>query len=195
MPINYDESVETLLAPLESFVVANPRTLAGEVIPEHVNASFATPGGSFPEATCRSYRHAALGLRMLIGTRVSTSYALMIRVLGRREEQAPNSGATIQFGLGSFSTSKSRIPSLFHRGIVQVVRNGHPGPVPRQELLQTILTNWNEEAGWYRLRDFKRAIGTTSGLATLLDRLFLYGYLVEQAKRHLRGQQALDRLL
>ena len=90
MPINYIDSVEKLLAPLEAFVVANPRTLAGEVIPEHVNASFATPGGNFPVATCRSYRHAASGLRMLIGTRVSTKYALMIRVLGRREEQAPN---------------------------------------------------------------------------------------------------------
>jgi hypothetical protein len=108
--------------------------------------------------------------------------------------ETAGTGATIQFnGNESMVACGTRVVALCHHGLITVRHR-----ISRAQLVETIikkapdavqqLGGLDSEEGW------PLQLGTTADFPELIDRIFVYAYSVEQAKRSLRGENPLPRL-
>lgn len=169
-------------------------TRAGEVQLPIREMLFGYRGGSHGFTPCWIYRRTGVDIEMMFGFYNNfTPDDLICKVLAINEEFHDGSGASLQFN-GDVSTADEHgsvalshsgrvtIGSAIGRGnLVEAIRAAAPDAVDA-------LGGLDGEHGW-PLR-----LGTTSDVSSLLDRLFLYVYAVEQAKRWIREDPPLPSL-
>lgn len=166
-------------------------TVRGEVQRNRRLIRFGFPGGRHEEAECWEYRCSDEPLRMFFGFYENfTKYDLICRVVSVDEEIRPGSGATLQFN--SDETVSGVPPVLHHHGRITV-----RSAITRArlcELFHELAPTAALEFGIAATTRWPVTIGSINNCSQLVDRLFLYAYGVEQAKRSLRGETGLPAL-
>lgn len=181
-------------AMLEEALRARPyETECGAVMSWTEVVGFGHPGGNHEPTTCWRYQHRSAGLDMLFGFyRNFSPNDLICKVVTARGKPAPGEGASIQLnGDESVFVSERDDLVLRHHGLLTVGTR-----LARTDLLALIIDAAPSEARVLGIADEKAwpfRIGLASRPAALLDRLFDYTFVIEQAKRRRRGEPALER--
>lgn len=114
---------------------------------------------------------------------------LICKIVVKERTPTDGEGATLQFNGNEITEDGDGNPLLSHRGRVTV-----GGAIARAELLERISAHALEASDALGGIGFPLILGSPSIPGTMLDRLFLYAYAIEQAKRSLRGESALPPL-
>lgn len=155
-------------------------------------ASFGSPGGMHDSVDAWVYERRGSPLVMWFGFYSNfTPNDLICKVMRAGDTPEPGVGASIQFnGDECVAFGRSSGYALTHHGRVTV------GTAVSRQRLAEAMRSADESAAadlgiagdttWWPIR-----IGETDQIGPLLDRLFRYAYLVEQAKRELREEAPL----
>lgn len=171
------------------------RTPRGIVLLEMRSTRFGYPGGSHEPTECWAYRPHDGAVEMLLSFYSNfTDDDLICKVNPVGKGAHDGAGASIQFNGDNSVTEERGVLTLRHHGRVTVT-----SAISRAALVETIRKNaadadaalggLDADHGW-PLR-----IGSLADVTSLLDRLFLYAYAVEQAKRALRRDAPLPPVL
>lgn len=170
------------------------RTARGSVLRERREANFGFPGGKHESIRCWVYRAHGSAVELLFGFYSNfTADDLLCKSMATGSSLPQGAGATIQFNADRCIDADGEILALHHSGAVTVGSG-----VGRRRLVEGIYDRAPEAAvalggldvdhGW----PFR--VGSTGDIPELIDRLAIYAYAVEQAKRSIRGDSPLPRL-
>ena len=155
---------------------------------------FGSPAGAHEPARCWIYKPHGVPVMMVFGFYANfTPHDLITKVITPNAEFGTGIGASIQFNSDECITFEDGHFSLHHHGSVTV---GHG----RSRLaLVTCIKEQASDAdrmlgGLDPAHGWPLNLGNTSHLGDLIDRLFLYSYAVEEAKRKWRGENLLPPL-
>lgn len=174
------------------FLASRPTTAAGEVRKKQRSIAFGYPGGNHGAIECWEYRRNDAAPRMYLAFhRNYTPNDLIVKVADEGQELPPGCGASVQFNANYCVHRESpRVLALVHRGVVTV-----GSAISRARLIGAMQAAAPGAlatlGGLIPDRDWPHRLGDLRSPGALLDQIFLYGYCVEQGKRHL---QALDPL-
>lgn len=179
---------------VERALAARPRrTPKGVLVATTRVGKFGSRVGPHEHTTCWVYQRSGTNLELWLGFFSNfTDDDLICKVLSKGE--APGTGATIQFnGEKSVEPHRAGGFALRHSGSVTVGT-----PVGRAELVELIEAAAPAEAaalgGLDPASSWPLRIGTTADIDALLDRLFDYAFVIEQAKRAKREEPRLPAL-
>lgn len=152
------------------------------------------PGGSHEPARCWIYRPHGLGLEMLFGFYSNfTPDDLITKVIPANAEIKKGIGATVQFNADRSVTPDGEHFALHHHGLITVHH-----AMSREALVNCIREQAPDAdrmlGGLDVVQGWPLRLGSTDRLNDLIDRLFLYCFAVEQAKRSWRGEALLPPL-
>lgn len=180
---------------LEAALSVRPfQTDQGVVTVETREIVFGSPAGAHESARCWIYKPHGAPVEMVFGFYANfTPHDLITKVVTPNVEIGPGIGASIQFNSDECITFEEGHFSLHHHGRVTV---GHG------RSRAALVTCINEQApdadrmlgGLNPAHGWPLNLGNTSHLGDLIDRLFLYSYAVEEAKRTWRGENLLPPL-
>ncbi|MCI0563448.1 MAG: hypothetical protein MN733_33655 [Nitrososphaera sp.] len=176
----------------EALVMRPYKTSYGKVVETMVPITMGYPGDFHNVPPAWVYQHDASGLEMVFQFhRNFTDHDLICKVVHPGQYPASGEGASIQFNSDYCIRSVPPYCELVHHGRITVKR-----AIPRVRLINLmsracpdamlkvgISANFNN--AW------PISIGVTGDISSLLDRLFLYAYCVEQAKRTIRQETPL----
>jgi hypothetical protein len=181
---------------IEQWLTRRPRRTGDGVVGQDFrSAQFGSRAGGHEALQCWVYRRDGHGLEMLFAFYENfTAYDLICKVLAAGHSVRPDDGASIQFNADRCVRAVGRQTwALTHHGRVTAGET-----ISKARLLHTVaavaptvdakLGDLRRPAAW------PLQLGRTSDPASLVDRLFLYAYCVEQAKRSIRGEKALPSL-
>lgn len=169
-------------------------TPQGVVAGERRGVLFGYPGGNHEPTQCWVYRAHGSGIELLFSFYDNfTANDLVCKSVAHGELPHAGAGATIQFNGNNCVGMERGSLSLHHHGRVTV-----GAAVSRAQIVTAIrerapeandaLGGLDPTTGW-PLR-----IGTLRDIGALIDRLAVYAYAIEQAKRSLRGETSLPPL-
>jgi hypothetical protein len=163
------------------------RTPRGVVQRTQGGVRFGTPTGGHNPLDCWVYSAYSSALELVFAFYSNFSPDdLICKIVPAGHAPTDGRGATLQFN-GHKSVEDDGIHyTLRHDGLV-TVRNR----IARADLLERVRLHASEANAALGGIEFPLVCGSTADLGTLLDRLFLYAYAVEQAKRSLRQEPAL----
>lgn len=169
-------------------------TGAGVVQPFMRTLTFGCPSRSHGEQSYWVYRRTDTELEMCFAFYDNfTPDDLLCKVFCVGEPASDGQGASIQFNGNKCMEDLGLDVGFYHSGRITVTT-----PVSREDLVEAIVQSAPDGidclGGCDSLQEWPFQIGTTGDLAGLIDRLFVYAYCVEQAKRWLRGEGPLRRL-
>ncbi len=180
---------------LEAALSVRPfQTDQGVVTVETREIVFGSPAGAHESARCWIYKPHGAPVEMVFGFYANfTPHDLITKVVTPNVEIGPGIGASIQFNSDECITFEEGHFSLHHHGRVTV---GHG------RSRAALVTCINEQApdadrmlgGLNPAHGWPLKLGNTSHLGALIDRLFLYSYAVETAKRMWRDENLLPNL-
>ncbi len=169
-------------------------TRDGEVQPRIRDMLFGYRGGSHGFTPCWIYRRRGVDIEMMFGFYNNfTPDDLICKILTVNEAFHEGSGASLQFN-GDVSTADDHgNVALNHSGLVTISSR-----LSRTDLVEAIRVAApdvdNAFGGLAAEHGWPLRLGTTADVPALLDRLFLYTYAVEQAKRWIRKDPPLPAL-
>jgi hypothetical protein len=175
---------------MREYLVELPRrTPGGRVVPQTVAVNLGYPGGSHGETQYWRYTRKSAEFSMLFAFyRNFTPHDLICKVVRNGELPSFGDGASIQLNSDRTITQLSGGHlQLHHHGSVTVVY-----ALKRErlwKLIQTTAPDEAEELGLTGPHDWPFVLGDTRAPGALLDRLFLYAYCIEQAKRKERQER------
>jgi hypothetical protein len=178
-----------------SWLNERPRATVGGVVQAAMRSlTFGAPSGSHGDALYWVYSRTATELEMCFAFYVNfTQDDLLCKIFRAGEVPKDGQGASIQFNGEKCMENLGPEIGFYHDGRVTLTH-----PIGRQTLVETIAQSAADGmdllGGPNTLKEWPFEVGTTKDLAGLIDRLFLYAYCIEQAKRTLRGEGALPRL-
>ncbi len=187
---------EQLRHSLESSLSKRPmKTPKGAILKELRRCNFGYPGGAHEGTNCWVYSSKLGDLEMLFSFYSNfTRDDLIVKVIPAGRIIEDGEGATIQFnGERSLEPTHGSNIVLSHHGRVTVRTS-----VSRDRLVATMKSV--ATSGYLLLggssfgKGWPFIVGDTGNLKGLLDRLFLYAYCIEQAKRQFRGEPLLGSL-
>lgn len=162
------------------------RTPNGMVLSKKEEANFGTPSGGHPPVDCWVYEYNDSLFRLLFGFYKKNDF--ICKVVLSSEGKIHGQGASIQFSSKSFKKQNRKI-ELYHEG--RVTREGGLGTKLLCKLLALHATIAVSLLGHI---NFPLFIGSTANIGHLIDRLFLYAYAIEQAKRGYKNTELLPSL-
>lgn len=151
-------------------------------------------GGRHEVASAWLYTRAHGRLGMLVAVFANYSNHDILCVVGEPTNltcgNLPHTGPTLQLnGRELYEQDTSGVVHIAHHGLITVCTR-----VSREDLFAAIRATAPTEADRLELRSLAAwpfALGNTEAPDLFLDRLFEYGYCIEQAKRRLRGDPLL----
>jgi Domain of unknown function (DUF3883) len=172
---------------LSGLPFATPR---GVVRAEVREARFGTPSGEHGGLHCWVYSAHESHLELIFAFYENFSPDdLICKVLPAGKGLAHGQGATLQFNGNDSPIEEGSDVVLCHHGLVTVGKR-----IARADLLERIgqhAPSANDALGGIA---FPFVCGTTANIGALLDRLFVYAYAIEQAKRSIRDEPLLPSL-
>lgn len=150
------------------------------------------PGGSHGQIECWLFKTFSNNLVMAFGFYANfTADDLFCKVGTLESIVAKGIGASIQFnGSKSISTENDNHFKLIHSGSITV---GHS--INRDKLAMLINEHCKYVATQFQITNkasWPLEIGSTKNINDFIDKLFLYSYAIEQAKRSLRNEKPLS---
>ncbi|MCE9575756.1 MAG: hypothetical protein K8W52_21580 [Deltaproteobacteria bacterium] len=154
------------------------------------------PGGGHAVDPAWVFAHSGTGLEMVFQFFSNfTEHDLICKVVEAGEYPVSGEGASVQFNAGRCVEPRGDEFALVHHGEVTVGQR-----VSRQNLVASLSAVCPDAMALAGIIDadpgsWPVTIGATTDVAELIDRLFVFAYCIEQAKRHLREEPALRALL
>ena len=175
----------------QALAVRPYNTPQGEVVTTMVDVLMGYPGGTHNVPPAWVYRHDDSGLEMVFQFYENfTVYDLVCKVINPGQYPTSGEGASVQFNSESCIKSVPPYVALVHRGRVTV-----GSAIARHQLINLMSTACSQAMRSVGLsaspRSWPISLGNTGDVGTLLDRIFLYAYCVEQAKRTIRHERLL----
>lgn len=166
------------------------QTPNGVVLDERRTANWGYRGGKHRPVDCWVYRPLGSSTEVLFGFQDNFSpHDLMCRAQDADEVQADGRGATLQLNGHNCVLTNGRGQMLIHSGSVTV------GSAVKRARLLTLMEEHAPPAFDALFaaasKPWPIVLGTTADVPALLDRLALYAFAVEQAKRAIRGERPL----
>lgn len=190
MPDIFQTSVEAALAKLPY------PTPAGRVSPTLTPIHLGFPGGSHEVASAWIYQRAATNLEMVFRFYTNfTPHDLICKVVAAGKYPQSGEGASVQFNAARCVQARGSARQLVHSGETTVkTRLARPRLV---ETLERVCPREMDLAGIKNgsSKSWPVTIGSTNDIPALLDRVFVFAFCIEQAKRHLRSEPALPSML
>lgn len=167
-------------------------TTDGKILHDMRDLSFGYRGGTHGQIRCWVYSSAVTTVEMCFAFYSNfTIDDLICKVLPVGASTRSGAGATIQFN-GDNCMKDLGTGGIFlcHDGLVtvgtRISRNDLVGLITTSALEALARLGGLPPKGGWPLR-----LGSTDDFPALVDRVFLYAYCIEQAKRFLRGEDAL----
>lgn len=166
------------------------RTPRGVVQRTRRGAHFGTPRGGHDPLDCWVYSAYESDLELMFAFYSNFSPDdLICKIVLADQVPMDGEGATLQFN-GNENVEDDGVDQILrHHGLVTVGRR-----IARADLLERIGVHASEADAALGGIEFPLFCGSTADVGSLLDRLFLYSYAIEQAKRSFRQESALPAL-
>lgn len=170
---------------MEQFLAGRPvQTENGEVFSDTRHCEFGFPGGRHEPADFYVYKRKGTGLEMLFAfVRNFWPNDLFTKIVPAGDTPASGEGATLQFNADLCIGDGDE---LTHYGGVTVIKS-----VGRRDLVAAIENSAGDAWSTFKPLAWPVNIGTAASPSSLLDKLFLYSYCIEQAKRTIRKKSLL----
>jgi hypothetical protein len=185
----FRQAVEAALATLPF------TTPAGRIAPRRVPVYMGYPGGNHEIQPAWIYERANTSLEMALNFYSNFSPTdLICKVIPAGEYPQHGEGASVQFNGNHCVIPDGVQQCLVHQGKF-TLRAG----IARSTIVATLQQICPEEMHLAGISDgplsWPLHIGSTAEIPALLDRIFVFAYCIEQAKRHLREEALLPRLV
>jgi hypothetical protein len=166
------------------------RTSRGVVQQRRRRVHFGAPSGNHDPVNCWVYSPNESEFEFVFAFfRYISPGSLICKVIPRGTEIADGDGASLQLNGDGIRFEDDDCPALYHRGDVTIGSR-----ISRAELSERIEQEASEASSALGGIEFPFYCGSTGDIGSMLDRLFLYAYAIEQAKRALREESPLPSL-
>ena len=167
------------------------KTARGEVLAKTASALLGSPVGRHEIPPAWAYRDRQSDLEMIFQFYANfTDNDLICKVCEPRGYSKSSKGASLQFNSSYSIKPMHSTIALVHHGLVTVGTR-----LRRAALVELIDAAAPAAKALLRLPNHEFSwpivIGTSNQVEELIDRLFLYAYCIEQAKRSYRGEERL----
>jgi len=185
---------ERFRSAIEQRLARSLTTPLGSIARDPVAVRMGSPGGTHGDLSLWVYARTGTMLEMVVGFfELFTPDDLICKVVPAGEYPRSDEGASLQLNADRCLFAIDDDIALIHHGRVSA-----SGSISRARLIEVMTELCPEEmraAGITGEASWPLELGRVSDLPALFDRLFLYAYCIEQAKRFKRHQSPLSRLL
>ena len=181
-------------AAIERRLARGLRTPLGTIARDRVPVRMGSPGGTHGDLTLWVYARTGTALEMVVGFfQLFTPDDVICKVVPAGAYPRADEGASLQLNADRCLSWRDGQIVLGHHGRVSA-----GGSISRARLVGVMTELCPEEmraAGIASELSWPLELGRLDDLPALFDRLFLYAYCIEQAKRFKRDQSPLARLV
>jgi hypothetical protein len=184
---------ERFRSTIERWISRGPRTPLGSIAPDKIAVRMGSPGGTHGDLSLWVYARTGTMLEMVVGFfELFTPDDVICKVVPAGEYPRSDEGASLQLNADRCLFLIEDQIALVHHGRVSA-----SGSISRARLVEVMTELCPDEmraVGIASEVSWPLELGRLGDLPALFDRLFLYAYCIEQAKRFKRNQSPLSRL-
>lgn len=185
---------ERFRSAIEQQLARSLTTPLGSIARDRVPVRMGSPGGTHGDLSLWVYARSGTLLEMVVGFfELFTPDDVICKVVPAGEYPRSDEGASLQLNADRCLFDKDDDIALVHHGRVSA-----SGSISRARLIEVMTELCPDEmrtAGIISEASWPLELGRLGDLPALFDRLFLYAYCIEQAKRWKRQQPPLSRLV
>ncbi|MEJ7601241.1 MAG: hypothetical protein WKG01_25275 [Kofleriaceae bacterium] len=185
---------ERFRAAIERRLARGLHTPLGVIARNRVPVRMGSPGGTHGDLKLWVYARAGTELEMVVGFfQLFTPDDVICKVVPAGDYPRANEGASVQLNADRCLAMRDDQIALGHHG--RVSASGSISRARLVEMMSELCPDEMRAAGIASEASWPLELGRLEDLPALFDRLFLYAYCIEQAKRFKRDQSPLSRLV